>query len=448
MAGKSGIKIAMVGGGSYGWSPRLLSDMMHADVLDGCQVMLLDPNRKAAEEVAAAGRTMAKTLGRNFTLTPTASPAAAFRDADFVIITISTGGLEAMGHDLKVPEKYGIFHTVGDTCGPGGWSRALRNIPVFVNMARQIEKLSPRAVVLNYTNPLAILTGAMAASCSLRCVGLCHGAFESYHTIQRILGVEEKDIAASFAGINHFFWITDFKVKGKPGYAALAKALKGRSLDEALREGATDPHGYHSHLALADELYRQYGGLTYTADRHTCEFLPGYLTPTEDRLKRYNLVRSSIADRVKKRERARGVALELASGKRPPFDKSRETAVDIMAAIAGGKPLVDVVNLPNVGQVDNLPRGCVVETLGLVDALGFRAVSAGTMPPLLAGLVEPHCHVQNMTLKASLTGDLELAMQALMLDPICGHLSPSQVRQMGMDLLRATRKWLPKIRGL
>jgi alpha-galactosidase len=436
-------RIVMVGGGSYNWCPRLLSDLLQTSELDGAEVVLLDPNVTAASEVRAAGEAMAARLGKQCRIAVTASEEGAFQGADFVIITISTGGLEMMAHDLAIPERYGIFHTVGDTVGPGGWSRTLRNVPVFVHLARSIERHAPHAVVLNYTNPLATLTGTIARASNLRVVGLCHGVFENYAVLERLLGVEEKDLAVRFAGVNHFFWFLDLAVKGQPGYPLLRDKLSDKTLDEALGEGSTDAMGLHSHK-LCNELYSEYGYLTYVGDRHTSEFLPGYVTPNLASLERYKLVRTTVQERYANRDAARQWTLELAAGSKAPPARSRETAVDIMVAFARGKPFTDVVNLPNVGQIDNLPRSAVVETLGLADGLGFRAVASGPLPPLLERLVSPHCQYQLMVLEAALKGDRKLALEALMVDPLCAHLSPSQVHAMGLELMEATRDWLPQ----
>lgn len=442
MKTQHGPKIVFVGGGSYNWSPRLLSDLIQTPELDGAEIVLLDPNLKAAMEVAEAGKTMAKHFNKNYYFSPTREENSAFRGADFVVITISTGGLEAMRHDLEIPEKYGIYHTVGDTTGPGGWSRALRNIPVFVNLAHKIERYSPHAVVLNYTNPMAHLTGVFYEVSRLRAIGLCHGVFGTYAVLEKIFGVKESDLCVRFGGVNHFFFILDFTVKGKPGYPLLKKKLAGRSIDKALAEGETDAHGFHSHHALFEEFYRQTGYLGYDGDRHTCEGVGYCLTPTPEKMKRFHLSRTSIRDRKKILQTSRQNALDLASGKIPPSSRSRETVVDIMKAFVSGKHFVDVANLPNIGQIDNLPRKAVVETLAMADSLGFRPLTLGPLPPVLKSLIEPHCTCQLMTLEAALKGDRELALQALMIDPLCAHLPPSDVRKMGLELTVATRKWL------
>jgi len=440
-----GPKICVVGGGSYTWCPTLLSDVMQTDELEGAEIALLDINVEAAEAVRAAAETMAKTLKKTFNVYATDDEAAAFRHADFVLITISTGGLKAMTHDLAIPEKYGIYHTVGDTCGPAGWCRSLRNIPVFAHLSEQIEKSAPHAVVLNYTNPMACLTGTIAAVSSLRHVGLCHGMFGTVRVLQDLFGVEERDLGIRFGGVNHFFWVLDFTVKGEPGYPLLAEKLAEKSLDEALREAHVDEHGFaHTDHRVCDQLYREYGCLPYAGDRHSCEFFPGYLTPDESRLTPYKLVRTTIEHREDGFGKCREKVRQLAAGEIPPFPQSRETAVDIMKALKSNEPFFDVVNLPNIGQIDNLPRDAVVETMGRVDGLGFHPIAVGPLPPAIAVLVKPHCLCQLTTLQAGLAGERTLAIEALMLDPLCSHLTPSEVRKMGDELMAATREWLPQ----
>ncbi|MEI8244985.1 MAG: hypothetical protein WCI51_04095 [Lentisphaerota bacterium] len=438
-------KIVMVGGGSFNWSPRIICDMMLDPVLHGSKVFLLDPNLTAAREVKAACSTMNKTLGANFSFTVTDCEGKAFTGADFIVIAISTGGLDMMAHDLKIPEKYHIYQTVGDTSGPGGWNRTLRNVPVFNKMARKIEQLAPDAVVLNYTNPMGTLTGTFYETGKLKTVGLCHGIFSSFNLLERIFKVKEQDISLCYGGVNHFFWILDFTVKGKPGYPLLAEKIKGRSFNDYLHEGEKDPAGMaHHRSTLCDLLYREFGLLTYTDDRHTCEFISGYLNRDEARLKKYHLVRTTVEERVAKCANVRRITAELAAGTRKPFTKSRETAVDIIKAFISNKPFIDVVNLPNIGQISNLPLGAVVETMGLVDARGFTPLAVGKLPDKVLPLVEIQCHVQQITLQAALTGNKDLAFQALRLDPLCSHLSAEEVTAMGKELMTATAAWLPQ----
>jgi alpha-galactosidase/6-phospho-beta-glucosidase family protein len=443
-----GPKIVMVGGGSYNWGPSLLSDLVQAPEMDGSEVVLLDRDLHAASEIRAVGERYATVFHKTYHFRVTNDEVSALRDADFVMITISTGGLEAMAFDLAIPEKYGVYHTVGDSVGPGGWARTLRNVPVMVQLGEQMARYAPHAVILNYTNPMATLTGALAQASGLRVVGLCHGVFDNYHVLEKLFAVEEKDLDICFGGVNHFFWVLDFTVKGQPGYPLLREKLDSRSLDEVLRNlmRDDDQDTLHRDFALCSELYEQYGYLPYIADRHTCEFVPGYVTPSPGSLVSFRLVRTTVGERKASREVARNRALKLAAGEIPPPTRSRETAVDMMVALCTRKPFVDVVNVPNIGQVDSLPRRAVVETLGIVDHLGFRPIAAGPLPPFIHRLVAPHCDCQLVTLEAAIKGDRELALQALMLDPLCSHLSHSRIKDLGKDLMAAQRELLPQFK--
>ena len=436
-------KIVMVGGGSHNWCPRLLSDLVQSDELSGSEVVLLDINLQYAQEVKAAMDRICRDNGKNFRFVATANENEAFRDADFVVITISTGGLDMMNHDVSIPERYGIYQPVGDTVGPGGWARLLRNVPIFDKMARKIEKLAPRAVVMNYTNPMAGLTGTFYAVSGLRAVGLCHGVFGTIYYLSKALGIEEKDMSFRYGGINHFFWILDFKVKGGDGYALLREKLAGGTLEKFDIE-VGDPAGFSqkSHK-LMSTLFENYGYLTYTADDHTSEFLPTYLTDLA-MIEKFKIHRKTINFRVEKLRESRQLTLDMAEGKAPMRPRSRETAIDMMKSFVTNTPFVDVVNLPNIGQIDNLPRGAVVETLGLVDGSGFAPITIGSLPLVLQKLTEVHCIVQKMTLEAALTGNLKLAFDALMLDPLCSRLAPSDIKKMGSELLEATREYLPQ----
>jgi alpha-galactosidase len=436
-------KIVMVGGGSYNWSPRLLCDLVQTSELEGAEVVLLDLNLTAAKEMKAAIDRICADNHKKFSFTATNNEDKAFKDADFVLITISTGGLDMMRHDLKIPEKYGIYQTVGDSVGPGGWSRLLRNVPVFEKMARKIEKLAPHAVVLNYTNPMAGLTGAICEVSNLRTVGLCHGVMGTLNYLSRVMGVEEKDLSVRYGGVNHFFWILNFMAKGKDGYPLLREKL-GSSTLLKYDKASKDPAGFSdNNHELFTEIFEHYGYLTYSADRHTSEFFTAYLTDHK-MIEKFKLKRTSVEERKKGIEESRKFALKMAAGKEKMLARSRETAVDIMRALVTNTPFIDVVNLPNIGQIDNLPRGAVVETLGLVDSSGFAPIGIGSMPETLRELTEVHCRIQKMTLEAALTGNKKMALEALTLDPLCAKLAPSDIKKMGLELMTATKKYLPQ----
>lgn len=445
------IVITVIGGGSQSWSATIIRDIIFKTGMEKAELefRLLDLSLERARAIEALFRANLKgwKIDR-VTLTATRDADAALTGADFIIITISTGRLEAMHHDIAVPEKYGIYHTVGDTSGPGGWSRSLRNIPVFQDYARRIKACAPRAFVLNYTNPMGTLTQVLSDELGrARVVGLCHGLFENYLIMKQMFGLKsESQIQLRFGGLNHFFWIFDFKIDGRDGYALLRKKLQGRNLAAIVKHTFRDNMGYTSDKLFASELFERFGYLPYFGDRHTSEFFCATMS-NKAAMKRLKLVRTSVAERAVGYPKAALKIKEWTAKKSLPAEPSRETAADIIHAISAGLDFTDVVNTVNVGQIDNLPRGAVVETLGRVNAMGFTPLTVGPLPEAIRAVTAPHAEVQLRTVRAGLDGDLEAAIQALICDPVCAHLTPAITRKMGLELLRANRKHLPQFFG-
>lgn len=438
------LKIVMVGGGSYNWLPTLLGDLVQTPELRDSEIWLLDPLTDAANELKAAIE-KADNNSPDYRFIVTDKEDEAFKDADFVVITISTGGLEAMRQDIAIPEKYGIFQTVGDSAGPGGWSRTIRNYKVFRDMVEKIERLSPNAMILNYTNPMAGLTGVISRHCGLRNVGLCHGLFSVYWAMQRIFGCQEKDIRVNFAGVNHFFWVTGMNICGKDGLAMLREKMQSRSLDELITNGndIVPDHKGEKHL-LVEELFKKYGALNYFEDRHTSEYLPGILNTPEE-MQRLQLIRTSIETRYEKVKKNRAYTLKMISGEKGLFKRSRETAVDIIRAAACGETFTDIMNLENIGQISNLPPGAVVETMGCIRDGVPEPIAYGALPDELAALTAPHCMVQKLTVDALVAGNRKMLLEALLHDPVCAFLKPEKTIAMANELLEANREFLPEI---
>ncbi|MGQ9552716.1 MAG: family 4 glycosyl hydrolase [Anaerolineae bacterium] len=437
-------RIVIVGGGSSGWGPKLMSDLMLTPALADSTYVLHDFNLVRAERIARFSRKLAGELGVSAKIVTEADPEVALASADFVVITISTGGLAAMAHDLAIPEDYGIYHTVGDTVGPGGWARTMRNVPVFMQMGERINRLAPNAVILNYTNPMAQLTKVLALTTSRPVVGLCHGLFEGLAALQHIFALEsEEQIQAVYGGVNHFFWITKLAINGQNGYALLREKTGG-----SLMSLVPEEHRQHARWWVVDELYQVTGMLTYMADRHIVEFLPQYLT-NKANLERYHIHRTTIEERQRGMSESERRIDEMIAGTIPDHYKqrSRETAADIINAFMTGKQFVDVGNTVNIGQIQNLPLGAVVETPVLVSATGFHPVAIGGLPEPARTWVERITRVEDMEVEAAMSGDLDLALKALMLDPLCSHLNLDQIKEMGLRLLRANAQYLPQFAG-
>ncbi len=439
-------KILIVGGGSVTWVPRIVKDMLLTPSLREAEFVLYDINPAAARLTARYLERLQREFGTTARIVPTDDRQAAFRRADYVLITISTGGLKAMAHDLAIPEAYGIYHTVGDTAGPGGWARSIRNFGVFVELGETINRLCPRAVVLNYTNPMTVLTGVLSRVCHAPVVGLCHGLFENLEFLVNYYRLKgEHELAVRYAGLNHFFWITEIRARGRDLLADLRRRLATRSFQDLGQEYVTDSIGFWSRCDLATELFRTYDVMPYLGDRHTCEFMSPYITDKRQ-MRAFRLARTSVASRGERFRKGVATLKTLTRAAALPQawrERSRETAADIISAHLEGRTFIDVGNLPNIGQAPDLPAGLVVETAVVVDGNGFTPLAQGPLPPAIAALLAPAAHALALTEEACFAGDRERALQALGADPLCARLPPARVREMGLKLLRAHRQWDP-----
>ncbi len=438
------LKIALVGGGSYSWGPAVVGNILGNEHLDGCQVVLHDLDLEALGlnfELALKCRELA---GSKTSFAQTTDPAAALDGADYVVVTISTGGLRAMQVDLEVPEKYGIFQTVGDTVGPGGLARALRNVPVFLGLARTMEKRCPRAWMLNCSNPLSALTRVVGKETAIRVVGVCHGVRSQVRLFARFFGRNLEDCAYVNTGIDHCAWLTDLAIDRRP----VQEVLVEKGLVEWLkkppaqaREDAVFGPLYNSRCGML--LGQQLGALPGIGDRHMVEFFPGFLQGL-DQVERYGLVRTSIADRQAGRIKARARLERLLSGEeKPSFEEGSDNVAGWIAALAGGPVIEDNLNAANIGQIPQLPLGAVVETRGVLDATGFRPL-ASPMPKQLEAIVRPHVLRQELTVEAAVEGSFAKALAALASDPLAGR--PESAQPLLEELLAGTRQWLPQFK--
>ena len=437
-------KIVIVGGGSYNWTPHVVKDILLKESLQDSEFVLYDINKKASDLTKAFLDKLAGELGIKVRIISTDNRPRAFRNANYFVITISTGGHDAMVHDIAIPEDYGIYHTVGDTSGPGGWARSIRNFGPFVSLAEAINRYAPGAVVLNYTNPMTTLTDVLARLCDGPVIGLCHGLFENLRFIKDLYKLRsEEEMSIRYGGLNHFFWIIEAKAGKTDVIADLNRRPKRHGFTDLLAKIRPDELGYKSNREVATELFRLSGVMPYLGDRHTCEFFPWYITNRKN-MKKYKLVRTPVAGRKKASAGRCRKLKRMIRGKieKMYFKPSRETAADIISAHSHGEVFIDVGNVPNMGQISNLPRGAVVETDVRVDRNGFWPIVVGALPEPAASFCEPYARLFGMTVDACLNKDKKMALQALRLDPVCSHLHTEQVNEMGERLLRAHKRFI------
>jgi alpha-galactosidase len=441
--GRNGPKIAFVGGGSYQWGPKIILDVALNEELRGGSLVLQDINAEALEDMYEWGTMALDVAQADLKLEKTPELEEALRGADFVVLSISTGGLDATALDLEIPARYGVVQTVGDTVGPGGLFRGLRNIPVVVEIARAMERSFPHAILLNLTNPLTVLTRAVTKATSITAVGLCHELFSTLGMLSKMFDVSEKAVNVKVAGVNHFIWVTDVAVHGHDVTGEAFRRISGGEAREiSLSDNADDIDPFTNTWGFRTELCRIYGYLPAAGDRHVCEFLPGYLEDEKER-ERLDLRVTTVDGRREKLAADRESVRRMMRGEDPiPTGRSREEISDIIAAMWTGEDSVNIVNLPNAGQVRDLPLGAIVETYGALNGAGASGIVFGELPPPVAALVHPHVFNQEAIVHAGLKGDRDLAFCAFLNDPLIGNRPDA--RGMFDEMFDAQREYLPQ----
>ncbi len=435
------LRIVLIGGGSLQWTPTLLQDLALTPELAGCQIVLHDIDASALDLMVRLGDRLSAATQSGQAVSGTLDRAEALAGADFVIVTISSGGLEAMRNDLAIPMRYGIRQTVGDTVGPGGLAQALRAVPVLVEIARDMERLCPHAWLINYSNPMTALCRAIAKTTLIRTIGLCHELFGTYGRVRDILDLPaDAHVQVRAGGINHFVWILDMRIDGKDGLAMLRRYIAENGIFAYV--GRPTPRMFVDCYAVKLALFDLLGALPAASDRHICEFVP-YFLRDEETQRRYGLEITTAERRYELRAEYSARACGLLDGALPfATTKSDEAVSDIIAALVSGREQRHVVNLPNRGQISNLPQEAVVETLATVGANGVTPWCVGGLPLGVLALVHPHVVRCEMIVDAALTGDRQLALQAMALDPLLMHLEDAE--PLLKELLAANARYLPR----
>ena len=445
------MQITIIGGGSYQWSPELLADLLGTPSLHGCHIVLEDIDPRPLEKMVPLANKVNEALGAGATITSTTDQVSALEGADFVIVTISTGGFESMTADLDIPARYGIRQSVGDTVGPGGINRSLRNIPVLVGVAEDMEKVCPDAWLLNITNPMTCLTRSICRQTSIKAVGLCHEVGNWSMDLAIALGKPAEAVRPTVAGVNHFPVVTALDVDGENGFDILHTMVDEAGGLAALAPGPGRPEAdtfsrldFVQRHALKLTMLDMWGALPAAGDRHIAEFVPWVLTEESDWGARYNIELTSIAKRQAHQDGyITDVDAWLEGSKTLQTWASGELPALVIDALVTGQARDLPVNIPNAGQVPDAPEEVVVESICVIDGDGIRGRDVAPLPGPYAELVRRHVAVQEMTVAAALDGDRTLAESAFFLDPLAGRGDLQQTEAMIGDLLSATAPWLP-----
>lgn len=453
-------RVVLVGGGSYHWTPRLLCDFANTPSLADAEVVLHDPDRERLRRMAELGEVIAARRGIGLRTVAAPELEAAVRGADVVVTTLSVGGLDSMRHDLEIPARYGVRQPIGDSIGPGGIMRALRSIPVIVDIARRVEAVAPQAWFVNVSNPLTAIGNAVArATTRLRSVSLCNEWVGATFVLSLALDCGLDDLDPVLAGVNHFPLATQLRVRGEDAFARLLGLMDDPAAraepiwmdpPEAMHWTKVSPEPHWTKGDVVEnnrvrfEALRRFGVFPGASDHHTVEYVPGFVHPGNDFGRNWGVHHYGIDGH--RAEAAADVAHYEAVRAAPDVTMlpSGEIVAAVLDGLVTGVERVLPVNVPNAGNVTNLDDGRVVEVMGVVDGTGARGRDRATVPGVFGEWLRRVDVVQRWTEEAAITGDRALVLEAMLADPLASQLAYDDVVALTDEMLTATARWLPQ----
>lgn len=437
-------KIAFIGAGSFGFTRKLVRDLLTFPAFADAEIALmdidaerLDFSRQGVEKIIAAGKYPAK-------LTVTMDRQEALKNADGVVITILQGGYRVFSTDITIPMEYGVDINVGDTRGPSGIFRMLRTLPVMLDICADVDKLCPNAIVLNYTNPMAMLcSGMQKVYPHLNITGLCHSVQGTAEMLAKWIGADMKDVDYTCAGINHQAFYLKFNWKGQDAYPLIRKALKKKEIYNAEQ--------VRNEMFLALDYY------VTESSGHNSEY-NAWFRKRPDLIEKYCTngtnwnpgVHAYILNEYAKRSKTWRTLSKQELAKDFPLERGFEYAASIFNAVFGDNtPYEFNGNIPNANLIDNLPAGACVEVPVLASRRGIEAFHIGELPPQLAILNNISCRCEELAIQGALAGDPRMIYQSILFDPLTSAvLSLQEIREMVNKMFAANKKYLGHFKSL
>ena len=471
-------KITFMGAGSTVFAKNVLGDCMMTPALAESEIALYDIDATRLDESARMLEAINRNNGSKAKIDRylgVSQRKDALRGADYVVNAIQVGGYDPCTiTDFEIPKKYGLRQTIADTLGVGGVFRALRTIPVMMDFAHDIEEVCPDAWFLNYTNPMAMLTGAMLRGTSVKTVGLCHSVQVCAPTLLNELGIGyDERVKTKIAGINHQAWLLECSRDGEDLYPEIkrrARLYNAGKLDIGSREeriamltgGETIPPHQLQHLHEEYDLYQKtgrhmdmvrlelmlrFGYYITESSEHNAEYTPYFIKNSYPELiDNYNIPLDEYPRRcIRQINEWKERGHELTANPMLQHTRSKEYASYIMEAMETGKPVRIGGNVLNRGLITNLPQNACVEVPCLVDRGGIQPTVIGDLPEQCAALNRTNINVQLMAIEAARTQSKDAVYQAVMLDPHAGaELSIDDIVAMCDELFEAHRDWMPE----
>lgn len=427
-------KIAFIGAGSTVFAKHLIGDVLSFPELADSHIALMDIDAERLKTSQVVAEQVNRVLGTKATITATTDRAEALVDADYVINMVQIGGYKpSTVIDFEIPKKYGLRQTIADTLGIGGIFRGLRTIPFMMDLCNDMEEQCPNALLLNYTNPMAMLCWAVNQYSGIANIGLCHSVQGTAQQLCHDMGVPYNEVNYLCAGINHMAFYLKFEHNGRDLYPEIHRVVEeGRVPDwNRVRYEMLKWLGYF--VTESSEHFAEY--TPYFIRRDHPEYIERFNVPLDEYIRRCEV---QIAGWEAQREKMeRGEDLEV--------KRSDEYGALIIHSMETNTPRVVYGNVENNGLIDNLIPGCCVEVPCLVDKNGIQPTRIGSLPPQLAALMMTNVNVQSLTVEAALTGRKEHIYQAAMLDPHTSQdLGLDDIRALVDDMIAAHEGWIPE----
>ena len=434
-------KMAFIGAGSIVFARNLVGDILSYPELQESTLSLMDIDRDRLDRTVAATEAVLKHNDVTATIEATTNREEALDGADYVLNMVHIGGREPFENEIRIPHEYGVKQAVGDTLGPGGVFRALRTVPMMLDLAREMEELCPDAPLLNYTNPMAMLCWAVDEATDIDVYGLCHSVQHTAEAISRYADVPQDDLQYWVAGINHVAWVLNAKVDGE-------------SIYPKLRDELDNPDIYDQDN-VRFEMMKHFGYFPTESSNHMSEYVPYFRTDQEtiDDL----IVDEDFEDYFvdwmptgryfehwcEYQQEARDMSADDFD---PEISRSEEYGSRIIHSMETNTQRRMNINVRNnIGAISNIGTDACVEVPCLVDSQGIHPCSVGSLPSQIAAITRSNVDVQRLAVKAALTHDQTALRQAIKLDPLTGAACTlNEIDEMVDDLLDANADYLPE----
>ncbi len=449
----SEIKIAYIGGGSRGWAWGLMSDLAACDDISG-DVWLYDIDLEAAKNNEIIGNKFNTAEGAKSTWNYHAAETIgeALQGANFIVISILPGTFDEMESDVHTPEKYGIYQSVGDTSGPGGIVRAMRTIPMFEEIGENIKKYAPDAWVINYTNPMTLCVKTLyRVFPEIKAFGCCHEVFGTQRFLAKIVkekfGVEvdRHEIKVNPVAVNHFTWLTEAKYNDIDLFPIYRQYCEEHPDGSGGEQADTNWMNsmFSSDEKVKMDLFRRFGYIAAAGDRHLAEFCEGkWYLESPERVAEMHFNLTTVKWRKDNLQERLDKSARLVSGEEAVEIKGTgEEGINQIRALLGLIDLVTNVNVPNRGQIPNLPMGAVVETNAVFRANSLTPVFAGPIPKEIYPLVSRVCGEQELVSEAIAERDVEKIFNVFANDPLV-TCSMEDARKLFDEMCENTKKYL------